>query len=252
MVVHSDASLTPVKGRMKYSSHSRKRRSSKARSSISGGLWDQSSSPPLHQALFPNSPRTPPVVQDRHGQKVRFKRPPMQAGCPQWILAIDQGTQQRRPFDTFVDVPSPFAKPKPKSCAKSHECHSPDKHNVSNILTDSSSNPTSPHYHSSPHSKHQSFPNQLHLTSGATMDPDRTWQSIPGYLDQSTRTANLQHTRAEWTTWDFVDLFITHLPPGIRTVDLWKNFKKEGEVDVIDIFVTRGGQKDTKSRLRFR
>lgn len=73
-----------------------------------------------------------------------------------------------------------------------------------------------------------------------------------GYLDPRTRANNLAHTRPEWTTWDFVDLFVSNLPPEIRTVDLWDNFKKEGNIDSIDIFVTKAGQKDNKARVTFK
>jgi len=84
------------------------------------------------------------------------------------------------------------------------------------------------------------------------MEANGIMPTVEGYLDAQTRSANLQHTKPEWTTWDFVDLFLTNLPQDIKTVDIWKNFRKEGEIALIDIFVTRSGQKDNKARLRFR
>jgi hypothetical protein len=115
--------------------------------------------------------------------------------------------------------------------------------------------PIYPSLHPALHQPHGFHYDSMHpITSfpGSNMDPNGISQRVEGYLDPQTRATNLQHTRPEWTTWDFVDLYLANLPRGIKTVDIWKNFRKEGEVALIDIFVTKSGQKDTKGKLRFR
>jgi hypothetical protein len=257
MAVSSDGSSKQIKGRMSYGTSGRKRRSSIARSSISGGSWDQGSLPlSLRQASFNNATRVPSAAKFRHSQKMRLARPTILPGRSRANLALNQCSEQVRPFDAFVDIPSPFAKQ--KIVAKSHGYHNPtasttDRQNVDTSFTDT--RPTSiPDFNRTfpPPSPYRNLSNECDLIPDNDMNPDRASQRTEGYLDARTRSANLQHTRPEWTTWDFVDLFLSNLPPRIRTVDIWNNFKKEGEVDLIDIFVTRGGQKDNKGRLRFR
>ena len=258
MAVNDAGSPKPVKGRTKYGATSKKRRSSKARSSISGGSWDQSSLPlSLRQASFNTATRAPSAATGGHDPKVRLSRPPVQHGASRVLLAFSQSSEQGRPFDAFVNAPSPFAKQRATAKTKAY-AKSDGKVDTKLTTTSNSRNQS---YHTSPSSTPPPSPppspshdsvNEIDFTPDTNMYSNRTPPRVEGYLDARTRAANLQHTRPEWTTWDFVDLFLTSLPPGTRTVDLWNNFKEEGEVDTIDIFVTRGGQKDTKARLRFR
>jgi hypothetical protein len=256
MAVSSDGSPKPIKGRMSYGTSGRKRRSSKARSSISGGSWDQSSLPlSLRQTSFNNAARIPTAAKFRHSQKMRLARPSILPGSSRVILALNQSSEQVRPFDAFVDIPSPFAKQKivAKSPEYPNATTTATEQNVDTTFTNTKSTSTPKFNHTSPPpSPHHSLSQESDLTPDDDMDSNRAPHRIEGYLDARTRSVNLQHTRPEWTTWDFVDLFLSNLPPGIRTVDLWNNFKKEGEVDSIDIFVTRDGRKDNKARLRFR
>lgn len=257
MAVNSDGSPKPMKGRARYGATSRKRRSSKARSSISGGSWDQISLPlSLRQASYSNTDRTTPATEPRHPQNRRLARPFIRGGDPRVLLSFNQNSEQGRPFDAFVDVPSPFAKQKVNPIAKRHKHRDVDHYDLGHNFT-RSFNPSAQPLHLSPHSpppapSQHYFDNEIHFIPDTNMKFNRTSQDGPGHIDARTRAINLQHTRPEWTTWDFVDLFLNTLPQGIRTVDLWNNFKKEGEVDFVDIFVTRSGQKDTKARLRFR
>lgn len=249
MAVDSDGSPKPVKVRMAYGSSTRKRRSSKARSSISGTSWDQNSLPlSLRQASFNSTARRPTAAQARHNQKVRLNRPCFEPRISRVMLARDQGAEQLRPFDAFVDVPSPFAKG--KTLAKDHGY--PDHQKDEKSFTNTSNSILQPNHTSPPPSPPYTFKSPTDTMPDANVNSNTRSQRVEGYLDARTRATNVQHTRPEWMTWDFVDLFLTDLPPQIRTVDLWNNFKKEGEVDLIDVFVTRGGQKDTKARLRFR
>lgn len=244
MGVNNDGSPKPVKGRMTYGASSRRRRSSKASSSISGGSWVQSSLPlSLRGASFNKATRTSTAGKVRHHQNVRLGRPEIQSGPTRGLLAFNQNSKQERPFDAFVDVPSPFAKQ--NVVAKKHGYPNPDQ-DINTAFTDTSTPPFPPL------PSHHNSMNKIQFIPHTNRDSDRMSQSVEGYLDAATRAANLQHTRPEWTTWDFVDFFLTNLPQGVKTVDLWRNFKREGEIDLIDIFVTRGGQKDTKARLRFR
>jgi hypothetical protein len=257
MAVTSDGSPGPVKGRMKYGTGSRKRRSSKARSSISGGSWDRPPFPlPLRQASYDNGTSVPTTAKVRHNQKSRLTQPSVQVGSPRVILALGQNSEQVRRFGAFVNIPSPFAK-KNLTVAKNHDCPDPDNQEADFFFTNDTSNSIpKPYQYSSipppPPPPQTTFANEIHSVPDQAMNSYGFDQGIMGFLDAQTRAANLHHTRPEWMTWDFVDLFVTNLPPGIRTVDLWKNFMKEGDVDFIDIFVTRSGQKDTKARLRFR
>ncbi len=272
MAISTEGSPKSVRGRMTYGSTGRRRRSSKARSSISGGSWDQSSLPlSLRGTSFKTTTRTPNAANIRHHRRVRLNRPTLPPGSSQVILARNQSSEQVQPFDAFVNVPSPFAKQ--KEIAKHHSYYpatttttnttTTTRHpNIDTTFTDTFKTFPRSHHTSTPHPPH---PPLLHCSSAASPEhtfvhaiklvPDPIMYSnkgIEGYLDPTTRAANLQHTKPEWTTWDFLDVYLYRLPPGIKTVDLWRNFKKEGEVDMIDIFVTRGGQKDTQARLRFR
>ncbi len=253
MAVNSDGSPKPMKGRTKYGATSRKRRSSKARSSISGGSWDQISLPlSLRQASYSNGVRTTPATESRHPQSRRLTRPFIRGGDPRVLLSFNQSSEQGRPFDAFVDVPSPFAKQKVNPIAKRHKYRDIDHHSLDRNFTSNPNSKTQPFHISPPPSSPDYFDNEIHFIPDTNMKFDHVSQKAPGYIDSRTRAMNLQHTRPEWTTWDFVDLFLNNLPPGIKTVDLWNNFKVEGQVDLIDIFVTRSGQKDSKARLRFR
>lgn len=250
----SDGSPKPIHCRMQHGILSNTRSSSKAGSCISAESWDQSSLPPsLHQASFPTPTKPSTAAKVQYNAEVSPGRPYLQAGASSsWmILPIDPSSKQVRPFDAFVDAPSPFAKP--KAVAKSHDYPHPNEQQTDTILTDTSNSTRRRPRHTSPSpAPRLNLANDIDPTPDTDMDPNASLRGSVGYLDARTRATNLQHTRAEWTTWDFVDLFVTNLPPGIRTVDLWNNFKREGEVDLIDIFVTRSGQKDTKGRLRFR
>lgn len=251
MAVLSDSSPKAAKGRMKCGSSSQKRRSSKARSSISGGSWDQGSFPfSLRQASFNTATRRPNAAKSRQNQKMRASSPALRPGSARVVLALNQSSEQVRPFDAFVDVPSPFAKQ--KIDAKTKDSSDSHHRGLTVELTYAPTPVPAPNLTPSSLSPRHNLVNEAHFISDHNMYSHRTPQRIEGYLDTRTRAANLQHTRPEWMTWDFVDLFLSNLPPGIRTVDLWNNFKKEGEVDTIDIFVTRDGQKDNKARLRFR
>jgi hypothetical protein len=260
MAVTSDGSPKPVRGRIKYGSSTRKRRSSIDRSSISGASWERTPLPlSLRQPAYPKSTKPNLSATVRSVRKARLQRTPIQPGASRVIVAPNQGVEQVRAFDAFVDAPSPFAKH--KSVAKDHDYH-PDLHSDLHAesvhpgatFTNSSIPIPSQPYHTIPpppfHSHHLN--NFQPLTPSSAMPFNMTAHSSPGYLDARTRAINVALTRPEWTTWDFVDLFITNLPPGVRTVDLWNTFRVEGEVNFIDIFVTRGGEKDTKARLRFR
>lgn len=291
MAVTGDGSPRPVKGRMTFGVSSRKRRLSKARSSISGDSWDQTSLPlSLRQPAFIKGSKTPTATTARHSQKMRLSRPAIEPGSSRVILAFNQSSEQVRPFDAFVDAPSPFAKQRRQEkkemkeskeerelLARTHGYPRP-RTTINNIDSTTTTNkqdfdntfnsiplprhtssslppyifPDSFLHHHPYYPSHNSFMSGTQLTQPSNMNSNRMLQTTEGYLDARTRSANLQHTRPEWTTWDFVDLFLSGLPPRIRTVDLWKNFRKEGEVDLIDIFVTRSGQKDNKARMRFR
>ena len=254
MAISNESSPKPVRGRMAYGSASRRRRSSKARSSISGASWDQSSLPlSLRGTSFNTTTRIPTAAKVREHQKIRLNRPPLRPGSSRVILALNQSSEQVRPFDAFVNVPSPFAKQKEVAKDQGYPTPEPD---LDTPFTNTVKTLPGFHYTSTPPppppppaAAEHTFVNDTDATPDTTMYSNRR---VEGYLDASTRAVNLQHTKPEWTTWDFLDLFLNNLPPGIKTVDLWRNFKREGEVDLIDIFVTRGGQKDTKARLRFR
>lgn len=223
--------------------------SSKAKSPICAESWDQSSpSFSLGQASFPSATMTSTTAKFRQDSKVSIGQPHIQteASCPQTFSTIDPSSENVRPFDAFVDVPSPFAKL--KIVAKSHDYpHLDQTQKLDTTIA-------------IPHLNHTSLsspsPNNLaidvDLAPDTELESDTTMQGRVGYLDARTRAVNLQHIKPEWTTWDFVDLYLSKLPPGIKTVDLWNNFKKEGEVDLVEIFVTRGGQKDTRGKVRFR
>ena len=251
MAISNEGSSRSVKGRTIRSASSRRRRSSNARSSVSGS-WEQGPSALyLHQASFKNTTRTPSAATVRHHEKVRLRRTPVQARDARGILAPNRGSEQLRPFDAFVDVPSPFADSKQNTVAKKLSYPAPH-HPIDTVFTDTSDPyPQFRHTPSLPSSYH-SAANEIGLIPGTNTRSSRMSQAVEGHLDARTRAANLQHTRPEWTTWDFVDLYLSNLPPDARTVDLWENLKKEGEIDFIDIFVTRGGEKDTNARLRFR
>jgi hypothetical protein len=255
MAAHSDGSPKPMKGRTKYGTTSRKHRSSQARSSISGGSWDQNSLPlSTRQASYSNNFGTPTSTTLQHNQKQKLARPHNRGGDPRVILAFNQNSEQGRPFDAFVDVPSPFAKQKRNPAAKRHYHPDPDHHDVDFDFTDNLKSTSQPFDASTspPPSPHHHLVDEFNFMTDTNMNSNHPSQRASGYIDPRTRALNLQHTRPEWMTWDFVDLFLSNLPPGIRTVDIWNNFKQEGQVDFIDIFVTRSGQKDTKARLRFR
>lgn len=250
MAISNEGSPKQLRGRMTYGSTSRRRRSSRAMSSISGASWHQSPLPlSLRGTSFNTTTRIPTAAKLRDHQKVRLKRPHLAPRNSRVILAHNQSSEQVRPFDAFVNVPSPFAKQ--KEVAKDQGYPSTPELDIETPFTNTLKKLLSFHYTSTPPSPppEHTFVNDTDFTQDTTMYSKRRPE---GYLDAKTRAVNLQHTRPEWTTWDFLDLFLSKLPPGIRTVDLWRNFKREGEVDLIDIFVTRGGQKDTKARLRFR
>ncbi|KAF7512284.1 hypothetical protein GJ744_001852 [Endocarpon pusillum] len=252
MAISNEGGPKQVRGRMAYGSTSRRRRLSKARSSTSGASWDQSLLPlSLRGTSFNTTTRIPTAAKVRDHQKVRMNRPHLPPGSSRVILALNPSSEQVRPFDAFVNVPSPFAKQ--KEVAKDQgQPSTPELDIETPFTTTTKTLKTLPsfHYTSTPRSPPEhTFVHETDLTPDTTMYSNRRAE---GYLDAKTRAVNLQHTKPEWTTWDFLDLFISNLPSGIKTVDLWRNFKREGEVDLIDIFVTRGGQKDTKARLRFR
>jgi hypothetical protein len=256
MGVNTDGSPKQTRGRMAYGTTSKQHRSSKARSSISGGSWEQSPllvPLSLRQASFNTPTKTAAAAKVRHAQKMKLSRPPGHLGSTRLILAPNQGSEQARPFDAFVDVPSPFAKR--KVVAKS-QSSSEQNHTIQPKFTNTSIPVSTPQPHPHPTSPlpcpYPSSGNETGFSTDAKMDPYRMRAGFGGHLDARTRADNLLHTRPEWTTWDFVDLFLCNLPPAIRTVDLWNNFSKEGKVDLIDIFVTRGGQKDNKATVRFR
>ena len=56
----------------------------------------------------------------------------------------------------------------------------------------------------------------------------------------------------EWGTWDSLKLWIKDLPPNVTTLELWTNFKKLGNIESIDIFVSKAGLKDKKANLTLR
>jgi hypothetical protein len=308
MAIDIDGSPKAVNGRMTYGPASRRRRSSKARSSISGGSWDHRTLPLSLRGPSSNTPiRTPTaaaaaatttttttVPNFRQNQKRNLHRPPIQPGSARVLLALNQNSEQLRPFDAFVDVPSPFAKKKhvekqhvPPAANSKQNVHLnstkpsgtraraaetiPLHRTTQTTHPLSSPPPSSPPPYPSPHpplypplrpSPHPSLHpphnfyhhsvNPIDSSPDGNMEANGVSPTAQGYLDAQTRAANLQHTKPEWTTWDFVDLYLSNLPQGIKTVDIWKNFKKEGEIALIDIFVTRSGQKDNKARLRFR
>jgi hypothetical protein len=191
----------------------------------------------------------------------------------------------RRPFDAFVDVPSPFAKSRP--AAKKRREPSVNPHDEKSelegrhlpfidashppslsSLPDPSFSHSNPLLHSlpvsptsppksssrpalSPHSPPVSPNSNSKVADSMRFDLNRMPPNS-GDLDPSTRATNLEHTRPEWTTWDFVDVIVSNFPRDVKTVDLWNNFKKEGELSSVEIFSDTRGEKTTKGKLRFR
>jgi hypothetical protein len=55
-----------------------------------------------------------------------------------------------------------------------------------------------------------------------------------------------------WKTWDGLTVKLRGLPRSTTTLDLWRAFQAEGNVEAIEIFEDKQGRLDGTAKVRFR
>jgi RNA-dependent RNA polymerase len=64
--------------------------------------------------------------------------------------------------------------------------------------------------------------------------------------------AHQQLIIAPWRAWESVAVNLTNVTAEVRTLDLWRAFKDEGNVRSIDIFEDSHGNRTTRAKIRSR
>ncbi|EAA60360.1 hypothetical protein AN4790.2 [Aspergillus nidulans FGSC A4] len=62
--------------------------------------------------------------------------------------------------------------------------------------------------------------------------------------------ADQQLILAPWRAWESIAVHLSNVTAGVRTLDLWRAFKDEGNVRSIDIFENFQGNRTTRARIR--
>lgn len=86
--------------------------------------------------------------------------------------------------------------------------------------------------------------------SGHSAAPARQYpqRNVPSASNGSRHNAR----SGPWQTWDLFDVYLKHLPPDVRTVDIWRCFRNDGHIDSIEIFVDRAGVREGTGRVTFK